>query len=109
MESSEHPRGADQNGPKKKPPLMRSLGAFVGHLWQAAKAEPGKKCDSDGHGVVTRRDVTEETRDTPQGPVVVRRTVIEEIEIPPGGEIYTERSGFTNDKPDVGSEDTKGA
>lgn len=78
--------------PRKKPPLMRSLGAFVGHLWQAARTDPEKKKEADGRVVTTRRDVAEETRETPQGPVVVRRTVIEEIEIPPGGDIYTERS-----------------
>jgi len=62
MTSSENP----QSG------LMRNLGRFFGHIVAGAKSDPTKQEIS--------RQVEQETRETPDGPVTLRRTVIEEIE-----------------------------
>ena len=62
--------------------IARSLGEFVGHLWQGVKSEPPK---AQRHEV--RREVDEEVREGPQGQrVIARRTTIEEIEIQDAGE-----------------------
>ncbi|MBX3409778.1 MAG: hypothetical protein KF859_07820 [Phycisphaeraceae bacterium] len=60
---------------------MRALGEFFGHVWKGITAEPAKAPTRR----VTRHEVEQETRDTPQGKVTLRRTVIEEIELPPDG------------------------
>lgn len=54
-------------------PLMRSLGEFLGHVWQGVKTDPTKK--------VVRREEEVETRDTKDGKVILRRTIVEEVEI----------------------------
>jgi hypothetical protein len=83
---------------------MRQIGEFFGHIWKGIKTDPANpeaaaQQATDARGVapeftpssptppdsqsqVLRREVQEETRDTPQGKVVVRRTIIEEIELP---------------------------
>lgn len=58
--------------------LMRSLGEFFGHITRAVK-DP-----ADGSEVrEVKREITEETRDTPAGKVTLRRTTIEEVEFHP--------------------------
>lgn len=68
---------------QKKKPLMRLLGEFVGHIAHGVKADPatGRGTSSVKHEV--KREVSEETHETPQGKVVLRRTTIEEIEMRP--------------------------
>jgi hypothetical protein len=61
---------------------MRALGEFFGHVWKGISTQPGKTPQRRE----TRREVEEETRDTPQGKVTLRRTIIEEIELPREGE-----------------------
>ena len=57
---------------------MRNLGAFVGNIWRgvATPATGARKTE-------IRRDVEEETRETPDATLVVRRTTIEELEVQP--------------------------
>jgi hypothetical protein len=60
------------NEPKSKP-LMRSLGEFVGHIYRAVKADPGK-----------RRTVLNRTsQEIDRGNITLRRTTVDEIEIKP--------------------------
>lgn len=54
--------------------LMRSLGEFVGHIWQGLRSDTGK------HRREVRRETEEEQRETPMGKVTLRRTTIEEVE-----------------------------
>lgn len=61
--------------PNQGPGLIRALGLLTGDLWSALTGKPRQARQ------VLRRDVQEETRDTPQGKVVLRRTTIEEIEV----------------------------
>src|SRR5262249_10022984 len=78
--------------PVTQPPgksLMRSLGEFFGHIVRAVRTDP-----SGAQRREVRREVEEETRDTPAGKVPPRRTTIEEVEPPP-------------DKPQPGSERPK--
>lgn len=73
------------DAPKKKP-LMRLLGEFVGHVAHGVKTDPNAPRVEE-----VRRQTTEETRETPAGPVVLRRTTIEEVVLPPGatpGEVH---------------------
>lgn len=57
---------------------MRSLGEFVGHLWQAAsKPVPPEPGSTHEHS----RSVEEESIETPGGSVTLRRTTIEEVVI----------------------------
>ena len=56
-------------------PLLRSLGEFFGHVWKGVTTDPTK--------TVTKREVQEQIRETPQGQVTIRRTTIEEIEVRP--------------------------
>ena len=56
---------------RKKKPLMRSLGEFVGHIVNAVKTDPSKR------QTVISKNVEEEDR----GNVTLRRTTIDEIEI----------------------------
>jgi len=56
---------------------MRSFGEFVGHIWRGVKSDPA------GQRRVTRHDVHEETRQTPQGSITLKRTVIEEVRVNP--------------------------
>ena len=58
-----------------KPPLMRSLGAFVGHVWKGIRTDPGATPDS------TRHEVARHTEEVQDGPVTYRRTTIDEVEI----------------------------
>lgn len=57
---------------------MRSLGEFFGHIVRGVKTPVSGE---ERHEV--RRDVQEETRETPQGKVTLRRTTIEEVVIDP--------------------------
>jgi hypothetical protein len=57
---------------------MRSLGEFVGHIVKGAKAPADAPRATE-----VRREVEEETRDTPAGRVTLRRTTVEEIQIEP--------------------------
>lgn len=59
--------------PAPKKSLMRSLGEFVGHIVHGIKSDPSKR--------EIRREVEEETRETPTGKVTLRRTTIEELEV----------------------------
>ena len=56
---------------RKKKPLMRSLGEFVGHIVKAVKTDPSRK------QTTISKSVDEENR----GNITLRRTTIEEIEI----------------------------
>jgi hypothetical protein len=58
--------------------LMRSLGEFCGHIARGIRTDPSKP----GPRVV-RKEVEEETRETPQGRMTLRRTTIEEVEVAP--------------------------
>ena len=63
---------------------MRAFGLVAGDLWSAVTGKPRKP-----EKTVLRREVEEQTRDTPDGKVVLRRTTIEEVEIKrddPGGD-----------------------
>ncbi|MCL4741608.1 MAG: hypothetical protein KJZ54_05320 [Phycisphaerales bacterium] len=59
--------------------IMRSLGEFFGEVWKGVRTEPG----AAERGTTVRRDVQQETRDTPAGRVTLRRTVVEEMRIEP--------------------------
>jgi hypothetical protein len=65
--------------------LMRSLGEFFGHIVRGVRTPventPGRR--------EVRREVEEETRDTPSGKVTLRRTTIEEVEYRPDGDRTT--------------------
>jgi hypothetical protein len=56
---------------RKKKPLMRSLGEFVGHIVQAVKTDPSKK----------QTTISERVDEENRGNITLRRTTIEEIEI----------------------------
>ena len=67
----------------KKKPLARSLGEFFGILWDAAKTDVSKPAGGAPGGApatVVRKDVQEQTVETPRGAVTLRRTTIDEIE-----------------------------
>ena len=64
-------------------PLARNLGRFFGSI-KRGFTEPVKHGSTKPDRVETRRETTEETRDTPHGEVTLRRTVIEEVTLPPG-------------------------
>lgn len=61
--------------PAPKKSLMRNLGEFVGHIVHGIRTDPSASRRE------IRREVEEETRDTPQGKVTLRRTTIEELEV----------------------------
>ena len=63
--------------------LARNLGRFFGAVKRGftQPVKPGRP--DDPRRVETRRQATEEQRETPHGPVTLRRTVIEEVEMPP--------------------------
>ncbi len=66
--------------------LWRNLGEFFGHIAKGVKTDVTKAsanhADEPARRVI-KEETTEETRDTPAGPVKLRRTVIEEVELPP--------------------------
>lgn len=90
----------------KKPPqsIMRSLGAFVGHVMQGIKTDPSQnQAAPQGTPVdqgMKRETVQEEVRETQQGRVILRRTVIEEIVAP---EVRAGVGGSSGGGDDVGS------
>lgn len=53
--------------------LARSLGQFVGHIWQAVRHDPAS----------ARRVLRHEVEEEHRGQMVLRRTTIEEIELRP--------------------------
>ena len=55
---------------------MRAFGLVAGDLWSAVTGKPRKP-----EKKVLRRDVEEQTQDTPEGKVILRRTTIEEVEV----------------------------
>lgn len=65
--------------PSDKPTLMRSLGAFFGHVWAGVKADPAARPDAARQ--VVREDVEERQQPLPDGSgsVTLRRTTTEEI------------------------------
>jgi hypothetical protein len=63
--------------PDQGPGIIRALGLLTGDLWSALTGKPRKPPQK----TVLRHDVSEESRDTPDGKVVLRRTTIEEVEI----------------------------
>ena len=71
--------------PDPKPvPVSRAVGRFLGHLWQAVRADP-KTGRVPAHRTEVRRDVDEREVAGPNGErVIVRRTTIEEIEVERG-------------------------
>ena len=71
------PRAMDD--PRNKS-VMRSLGEFFGHIVRAVVTDPAAGASRRRE---VRRDITEETRDTPTGKVTLRRTTIEEVEFHP--------------------------
>ena len=60
-------------------PLMRSLGEFFGHVWQAIRTDPAAPEKRE-----VRREEQVEERDTARGKVVLRRTIVEEVELARG-------------------------
>jgi hypothetical protein len=59
--------------------IMRSLGEFVGHIVRGVKTP----VDHPPARREVKREVEEETRETPAGKVTLRRTTIEEVEYHP--------------------------
>jgi len=80
--------GRDEKGNS----LPRSIGAFFGALWKGVRADPKgpmpRELEKRGGSQrrVLRRDVEEQTDETPQGKLTLRRTTIEEIEVSPSDE-----------------------
>lgn len=65
--------------PRNQPhSLMRSIGAFFGHIASAVRRDPGARSTRE-----VRRTVEEERRDDG---VILRRTTIEEVEMRRGDE-----------------------
>lgn len=58
--------------------LMRSLGEFVGHIWQGVRADPAAPQRTE-----VRRESREAAAETPAATVTLRRTIIEEVEVTP--------------------------
>ncbi len=79
-------------GEHRKRPLARSIGAFFGAVWKGVRADPkgplpaGLEKKGGAQRRVVRRDVEEQTDETPQGRLTLRRTTIEEIEVSPSDE-----------------------
>ncbi len=59
--------------------LMRSLGEFFGHIARGVKTPVSAKPNTRQ----VKKEIEEETRDTPTGRVTLRRTTVEEIVIHP--------------------------
>jgi hypothetical protein len=61
--------------------LMRSIGEFFGHIVRGVRTPADEPDPPDAH--VLRREVEEQSRDTPAGRVTLRRTTVEELRIEP--------------------------
>ncbi|MBY0311007.1 MAG: hypothetical protein K2W85_02955 [Phycisphaerales bacterium] len=79
--------------PPPNNPLLRNLGAFVGHIWQGVRsdptpppptpqnAEPPQPPPSPDQPAKAIRQVSQEHEiTTPEGKLILRRTIIDEVE-----------------------------
>jgi hypothetical protein len=63
--------------------LMRSLGEFFGHIVKGVRTPVRTPPAPHAGRREVKREVAEETRETPTGKMTLRRTTIEEVEFHP--------------------------
>ncbi len=81
---------------QSRPSIMRSLGAFFGHVVKAVRQDVTVARRPEARRQEVRREVREETRASDVGEITLRRTIIEEVEVRPASPTPPHRSSQSN-------------